>query len=360
MKILLLGEYSGLNNELKSALVAAGHEVTLAGSNDFFKKYPADINLGRGSNIYTYKISQLILPFLNLNKFVGYDVVHVINFYIFPRVPFFNLFLIRFLKNNNALVTLSGAGDDPFFIKYAESTMRYNPIPSHEKYDRRGKQYYMRSESHLKTMREYMNYVDGVIPIMYEYYSTFCAAGYASKTSLPVAIPINLEKIPEKSNCLKNNKVVFFHGLNRYGFKGTYLIEEAFINISSKYPRDVECVIAGNMPFDSYMKLVDRVNVSVDQVFSYSLSMNPLYSMARNKFVCGGAEQESSILYDGVLPPVANIQPDINQIFNVFENIIENKHLISDRSEEGRAFVSKYHNPDLVAFKYIEYWNSLS
>ena len=360
MKILLLGEFSGLNNELKNALIEAGHDVTLAASNDFFKAYPTDINLGYGTNIYSYKIRQLILPLLNLKKLTGYDVVHVINFYIIPRFPFFNLFLIKFLKANNGLLTLAGARDDPFFVTLSESTMRYSPIPPHELYDRGGKPYYMRQQSHIHAMHRYMNYIDGVIPIMFEYYSTFCAAGYSDKTRNPIPIPINSGKIPFKENILKNNKVVFFHGLNRRGFKGTFIIEKCFEEFSQKYPNDVECIIDGNMPFAKYMELMSRMNVTLDQVFSYSLAMNSLYSMAQGKVVCGGAEKESSILYSGETPPVYNITPDQQQIVSVLEDILANRNTIKERSEASRAFVEKFHAPTLVAEQYISYWNSLN
>lgn len=360
MRILLIGEYSGLNNELKSALISIGHHVTLAASNDFFKKYPSDINLGNGSNIYTYKLSQFFFPLLHLRKFVGYDIVHIINFYIFPRAPHLNLFFVKFLKQNNGLVTLSGAGDDPFFVKYSKETMRYNPINPHEEYDRNGKAYYMRSKKHLDIMHKYMNYIDGVIPIMYEYYSTFCEAGYSDKVCFPIPIPIDVSSIEKKDNTIKNGKVFFFHGLNRYGFKGTFIIEKCFDLIRSKYPRDVSCTIDGGMPFNEYMLLVDSMNVNVDQVFSYSLSMNPLYSMAKSKVVCGGAELESAILYEGSLPPVYNIKPDVDFIVKVFEEIIENKTDIPRIGMESRDFVEKYHNPTIVARQYLRYWDSLS
>ena len=45
MRILLIGEYSGLHNSLKEGLEKNGHEVTLIGSGDGFKKYPMDINI---------------------------------------------------------------------------------------------------------------------------------------------------------------------------------------------------------------------------------------------------------------------------------------------------------------------------
>lgn len=359
MKILLVGEYSGLNKELKSALQAQGHEVILAAASDFWKKFDADINLGYGSNIYSYKARQLLLPFLKMNEFKGYDVVHLINFYIFPRLPLLNLWFLRLLKKNNGKVTISGSGDDPFFVKYSESTMRYSPIPWHEKYDRGGA-YYMRSKHHLSVMHKYMECIDGVIPIMYEYYSTFCAAGYAHKTSSPIPIPINCNAIEFKDNCLKNNKVVFFHGLNRPGFKGTFLIEKGFDELKRKYPNDVECIIEGRMPFNKYMELLSKINISVDQVFSYSLAMNALYSMAQGKIVAGGAEEESKILYEGVLPPVYNLLPDHDALMSSFEKILEDRAGIAERSAESRAFVAGFHAPDTVASSYINYWNSLS
>jgi len=358
VNILLLGEYSGLNNELKSALICLGHDVTLAAANDFYKEYPADINLGYGSNIYSYKLRQLFLPLFKSNKFKGYDIVHVINFYTFPRSPVLNLWLVKFLKKHNNVVTLSGAGDDPFFVKYSEDTMRYSPIPSHEKYDR-GRPYYMRSDYHVSVMHRYMEYVDGVIPIMFEYYSTFCAAGYSHKVCKPIPMPINCRKIDYKENIIKNNKVVFFHGLNRPGFKGTFLIEKSFDKLKRKYPNDVECIIDGKMSFDKYMKVLSNTNVSLDQVFSYSLAMNALYSMAQGKIVAGGAEEESGILYGGILPPVYNLLPDSNSLMSTLELVLENRAEIVTQSAASREFVIEYHASDSVAEKYISYWNTL-
>ena len=43
MKILLIGEYSGLHNSLKDGLQLNGHSVTLLGTGDGFKNFPVDI-----------------------------------------------------------------------------------------------------------------------------------------------------------------------------------------------------------------------------------------------------------------------------------------------------------------------------
>lgn len=358
MKILLIGEFSGLQNELKNGLSTLGHNVKLAASSDFFKKYPADIDLGSGSNIYTYKLKQLLYPFLNLRKMVGYDVVHLVTPYIIPRLLSLNFYIMKFLKENNNIVTLSGAGTDPFFVAYSEKTMRYSPIPWDEKVDRNGKRHYMRSEAQQKSMRKCVELVDRVIPIMYEYYSTFCAAGYQEKTEMPIPIPINIKK-HNISVDFYNKKLVFFHGLNRPGFKGTFLIESAFRRLREKYPSDVECIIEGKMAFDDYLKILAKTNISVDQVFSYSLAMNALYSMAQGKVVCGGAEIESGILYQGELPPVFNLEPNENSILQVFEDILEKRSDLESMAYSSRAFVECNHDSLKVAQKYVECWRSI-
>jgi hypothetical protein len=357
MKILLIGEFSGLQNELKSGLLHLGHEVTLAAASDFYKKYPADINLGYGDNIYSYKLRQLIYPFLNLRNFANYDVVHIVNFYTIPRLLGLNIFLMKYLKKNNGILTLSGAGDDPFFVKFSEKTMRYSPIPWDEKIDRSGKLHYMRDSNHLLAMHECMKIVDQVIPIMFEYYSTFIEAGYSLKTTKPIPIPININK--HKTSFSLSDKLVFFHGLNRPGFKGTFLIKEAFERLEKNYPNDVECIIDGKMAFEDYIKVISKTNVSVDQVFSYSLAMNALYSMAQGKIVCGGAEKESSILYNGELPPVFNLQPNSNEIYNTFIRVLEQKNDLINISNSSRLFVENYHNGLKVAQQYVDCWNSI-
>jgi glycosyltransferase involved in cell wall biosynthesis len=357
MKILLVGEFSGLQNELKGGIKQLGHDVTLAAANDFFKNLPSDINLGFGRNVYSYKFRQLLYPFLNLRRLAGYDVVHLVSFYIVPRSTLLNLYIWNFLKSNNGVVTLSGAGSDPFFTSFSENTMLYSPIPWEEKFDRKGRASYMRSGRHLSGMHECMKVVDGVIPIAYEYYSTFLKAGYADKLLQPIPIPINHRNI--KSSFKIDRKVLFFHGLNRYGFKGTFLIEEAFARLTERYPNDVQCIISGGVSLKEYLSILSKVNVSVDQVFSYSLGMNALYSMAQGKVVCGGVENESSILYNGELPPAFNMRPSVDEIYNTLVSVLDHRSELSDISERSEIFVKKHHDSLTIAGRYVEYWSSI-
>ena len=44
MKILLVGEYNSSHHTLKEGLVALGHQVTVVGLGDGFKKRKVDVN----------------------------------------------------------------------------------------------------------------------------------------------------------------------------------------------------------------------------------------------------------------------------------------------------------------------------
>ena len=87
--------------------------------------------------------------------------------------------------------------------------------------------------------------------------------------------------------------------------------------------------------------------------------MNALYSMAQGKVVCGGAEVESSILYQGEMPPVFNLQPDENFIFEVFEHILASRTSLESEAYMSRRFVERYHDSLKVAEKYVECWKSI-
>src|SRR5699024_360448 len=98
--------------------------------------------------------------------------------------------------------------------------------------------------------------------------------GYrANKVSRVLPFPINIEEISYTENIIKD-KIVIFHGLNREASKGTGFIREAMEKLQENYKDEVEIIIDGYMPFDSYMKLLSKVNVVVDQCLTYGYGIN--------------------------------------------------------------------------------------
>ena len=79
MKILLLGEFSGVHTNLKEGLEALGHSVTLASSGDSYKNFQGDFNYAPKKNNKLYRVLfKIIFLLLTIKKLYHYVVVQII------------------------------------------------------------------------------------------------------------------------------------------------------------------------------------------------------------------------------------------------------------------------------------------
>lgn len=352
MKILLLGDYSALYKNLKEGLVELGHDAVVASYGDGWKNIPRDIDFGSSGGGVFGKVRRKLSPILNISKLVGYDVVQYINaFYLYhPLFP--NKKYINFLKSGNERFFLSAAGDDAYFWRNGRRTLKYSPFEDFLKYDLKAQNYYMSSDKCYAYNQWLAASVDGVIPIMHEYEVSYNNHPNLRQT---IPIPINLSRIDFSENIV-GRKLVVFHGLSRYGFKGTRHVEKAFQILAKKYPNDLELVIDGGMPLDKYLDFMSRVNVVIDQTNSYSLGVNGVYAMAMGKVVLGGAEPESLVSLGVSDTPAINILPDYKDIISKVEFLLETKSQIPNIGYESRMFVERTHGHVNVASKYLEAW----
>ena len=142
-----------------------------------------------------------------------------------------------------------------------------------------------------------------------------------------IPIPINTDKIKFRENKV-SKKITIFHGLNRYGFKGTRHIEKAFEILNNRYPNDLELIIKGKMPLRDYLELMQKTNVVIDQTSTYTLGVNGVYALAMGKVVFGGAEPESLKAMGVNRAPIINILPNADNIVRNVEKLLENKESI--------------------------------
>lgn len=357
MRVLLVGEYSGLFNCLKDGLVKLGHEVYLASDGDAYRNYPSDFRWDVKVNSYTLKnLLSFAKVLLNLRLFKGYDVVMFVSTRVlyYEYFPWFNRWFYKYVIKANRKSYICDSGLD--FIGYKYWFERTNCKYYHYTlgYFNQEKQ----SSWLLNTRAEKMEYdirnrVDGLIPIWYEY-----AQPYRSFPNLKKAIriPINIEKFSYTPNIV-NEKIVFFHGLTRKCKGGVY-IQEAFDRLRDKYADVAEFVCDGGLPFDEYMKITSRANVILDDVNSYSFSMNALFAMARGKIYMGGAEPEGNKELGYENCPVINLTRNVDQICEAIEYIIANKEKIEGMGMASRLFVEKYHNHIDIARQYVDCWGN--
>ncbi len=208
---------------------------------------------------------------------------------------------------------------------------------------------------HNREMRkwevELLNKIDGYIPIWYEYAEPFRSYKKLKQT---IRIPINLSKFEYKPN-LVSDKIVFFHGLSRSCKGGIYILN-AFEKLKNKYKNKAEFICAGGLPFVEYMKIIDRTNVILDDVNSYSIAMNGLFSMAKGKIVMGGSEPEGNKELGYIDSPVINLRRSVDQICGCIEDLIERRDEMEEMGLRSRLFVEQYHDYIEIAKKYEEVW----
>lgn len=347
MRILLYGEYSGVHKYLQVGLRALGHECVIASSGDSWKSINGDVTLGSSSKTFIGRVSRKVVPILKAHGLTGYDVIQFMSTHEYSMHPLFRKYIEFLIRKNKKSFLLSG-GCDPIFYQGIGSTgLKYHPCEGCLKYD------YKICPTKMNHWEEWQNkmndLVDGIIPISESYALLYRDHLNARKM---IRLPVDINSLQFSENIV-NNKIVFFHGINRYGFKGSYLIEEAFNIIKKKYSNDVEMIIGGRMPFAEYTKYLRNVNVVVDQTFGYGLGMNALISMALGRVTM--TRYEESLFASDV--PAVNIQPTVENIVSNIERIIDEKEKIEDVSRNSRKFVETFHDCRIIAKNYLNEWS---
>ena len=338
MKILIFGEFSGLSNCLKDGFITLGHQVYLVSEGDGTKDYPSDLRWDVKCKIASLsKLLGYVKLFLHRKKLCGYDVALFVSTSM-SKYIFINKFFYGLIINRNKTVYWVGSGLNATSNTYwlSDKKFKYYNYASKTRFAKMSPKLF---NDYIQWERYLLDKIDGLIPIWYEYAQPF--RDYP-KLLPAIRIPVNIDKFEYKPNRI-NGKIVFFHGISRAS-KGGEFILAAFEKLRKKYKDEAEFIAKGNLPFDEYMKIIDRTNVIVDDANSYSFAMNVLFSMAKGKICVGGAEPESNNELGYKYNPVVNIKADVNQIASALENIIKNKDKIEEWGHESRKFVEEYHN----------------
>lgn len=352
MKILLIGEYSGLHNHLKKGLERLGNEVIIWADADGFKSFPSDIRIIKESKSKIIKGLNIFWCSINMKH---YDIVQMINYHPFPRQFQLNKNIIRYLLLRNKklfIVGAGGSGSNTILANYFKYDYKYRDIYLFDSME--GELWSLSSVG--KKYNEWINSrIHGYIPIMFEYAEPYRRINY-NKLNQTIPLPIDTETVHYSDNIV-SNKIKFFYGLNRQD-KGTDLIVPAMERLKENYPDEVEIVVDGKMPIDQYLKLLETVNVVIDQAYSVSYGMNALYAMAKGRVVVGGGEEECLQEFGLTECPIVPINPDVDDIYNKLVMVLERKDEILEWGRRSREFVETHHDAVKIAAQYLEVWEN--
>ena len=362
MKILLLGEYSNVHATLADGLRKLGHQVTVLSNGDFWKNYPRDIDLVRkpgklGGILYIAKLLTIV------HKLRGYDIVQLINPMLLELKAERIFSIYRYLRKHNKKVILGGFGMDYYWVHVCcqDKPLRYSDFNIGDKLRNNADALKERKEW-LGTTKERLNRMiaedcDGIITGLYEYWACYYP-NFPRKTTF-IPFPIRSYAHTADISYAIPQKIKLFIGINklRSEYKGTDIMLKAAQTIAEKYPEKVELRVAESLPFKQYVEMMNGSDAILDQLYSYTPSMNPLEAMARGIICIGGGEPENyEIIHETQLKPILNVLPTYESVYQQLEQLVLHPERIPQLKKESIEYINKHHDYMKVAKKYEEYY----
>lgn len=394
MKILLIGEASFLHNTLKKGLVERGHRVTTMSDGNGWHDAPRDIDLRRdgrwGKLGGLWVVWQLLR---HLPQLCGNDVVQIHNYQFVPLMYRWNTLLLRFLKLTNRCVVKGCFGDDPqIFRRQAQGVPAYS--------DTYWSGQLQNTDQHRDRIAEVVEHgaeaswrkttamADALVPCLYEYWLDYNEPPYAAKLHY-IPLPMECKKmvrwcdgemvkcggndtpshpndsqLPTNLTTSPSHHLTILIGLQpkRDFMKGAMKIAMFVEEVARRHPGKVQIKYVEGVPYDEYMRLLAEADVLVDQLYSYTPSMNSLAAMARGTVVIGGGEEEYyEFIGEDTLRPIINVRPDVPDEENIatIERALFTDGMLERMAQESIQFVHKYHDYRLVAKQYEQLYYSL-
>lgn len=364
MRILLFEEYSGLHTFLAKGLRELGHEVTIAANGNMFHNFPRDIDIRRGTGKLA-GIKHMCRMIRLLPQFTGYDIVQLINPDCFGlkaerEYPFFN-----FLRRHNRKIAVGAFGCDWYWVDDGlhHKTFRYGDFYIGD---------IMRTDTAAQTfINEYaetpkgkytryvMNHADVIPTCLYEYQT--CYSRYFPEKTHFIPLPI-ITQDEQPVHLFDQQRIHFFIGIDkrRSTYKGTDIMYAALEQIADKYPDDCQIVKVESLPYEEYEKSMNRCDVMLDQLYSYTPSINSLLAMSKGIIVVGGGEPENyEIIHEDTLRPIINVEPTFESVYQQLEWIIRHKDKINQLKKDSIAYVKRHHHYLKVAKQYIKMYEDL-
>lgn len=353
MKILLLGELSGVHQELAPGLRRLGHEVVTGHSKLANPDFESDIPFFRaptGATGAKVWIRDIISQIGHAPKMTGYDIVQIIT----PK--FFNWkihgAMLRFVKRHNGkLVVINTACTSDFYRRVAALT--YRPCKECLKFDLKAETCIYDRPDEQSAEHMAFELADAIVATHFEYAFALADTRFAGKVvNIPLPIDTNCHR---PSPMRPTDKVRIWYGETRYGFKGSPFILPALDRLAAgPFGQEVEIVRSGRLAFTDYLDFLGSLHIVIDQASSYGMGMNALYAMARGRATLTGAEHET-LDFVGVSAeenPMINIRPDVKQIYSVLAGLVERRGELAEIGRQSAAYVAQYHATDVIAAQY--------
>ena len=370
MKILLLGEYSNVHSTLARGLRASGEQVCVASDGDGWKNYPRDIDLSREGKGRAAFMASLLKA---LPSMKGYDVVQLINPMFLELKAEHIEPVYRYLRRHNGKIVLGAFGMDHYWVSVNSEIrpLRYSDFNFGDR-PRTDPEAEIYRKEWTGTPKERLNRLiasdcDGIVAGLYEYWATYREVTVSGTDGRPVRdkmtyIPFPIVMPRNPVTTMSGDKFRLFAGISRgrSAYKGTDIMLEAAREVLRAYPDRMELRIAEGVPFSEYTRLMEGSDAILDQLYSYTPSMNSLLAMSKGIIDIGGGEPENyRILGEEELRPIVNVLPSKESVRAEIERLVLNPDIIPDLKRQSVEYVRRHHDYMKVARQYMDFYRSL-
>ena len=373
MRILLFGNPSTMHSNLAKGLRELGHHVRCISHRTGWRRFPVDdILLERRTDIngklafldYLFKAIPILW------KCKGYDIVQLngpmfLEFRGSYMKPFYD-----FLRSHNRKVVMGAFGDDYHIVERMLNSdiLRYSDqkIGKEIREDEAAKaqrEEWIQDSCHEVGISKYISAdCDAIVACLYEYWA--CYVDVYSEKTVFLPLPIVTQPVEslsdERLKCKSPIQVFIGIQKERSIFKGTDIMLKAARDILREYPELLKLQIAENVPYEEYEKMLSGADVMLDQLYSYTPSMNSLLAMSKGIVVVGGGEPENyNILGEKELRPIINVQPTYESVYNALKEIIHHPECLQELKRQSIAYVNRYHDYRKVAKEYETFYKKL-
>lgn len=359
MKILLLGEYSNVHATLAEGLRALGHQVTVASNGDFWKDYPRDIDLARKPG----KLNGLALMakiYALLPRWRNFDVVQLINPLFLELKAERIMPIYKYLRRHNRKMVLCAMGMDWYWVNECtyRKPLRYSDFNIGQQM-RTDEPAVREQKDWLNTPKGRLNqYIaqdcDLIVTGLYEY--DVCYRPHFAEKTHYIPLPIKPLSTPPHIKEVENGQPLnIFIGISkgRNAYKGTDIMLRAAEDVQAKYPDRMKLIKVEGLPFNEYQRLMDGSDAILDQLYSYTPSMNPLLAMSKGIVCIGGGEPENyDILGERELHPIINVQPCYDSVYHELEQLVLHPERLPELKQQSIEYICRHHDYLKVARQY--------
>lgn len=364
MRIALIGEYSGLHNNLKAGLQQLGHEVVIFASGDGFKQFPYDRYMGVKEPGYfeLLKFFAWTQPALLKEIVSTFDVIQLINpgALLAPnrgRGAYYRI-LATILKQGYGVKSLVVAGCDNFVERQVSAA--YPQLCGGCLLDQGREICIYKSDAWHENSSIAASIADVIVPFSCPTYAQ-AYAHLGGKNTPPLMFPLETRNLPATENIVAG-KIKLLHGIIRPGFKGSEAILNAMHRIQAKYPNRFEIIVPEKLPFAEYIAMLSKVNVVLDQSLADGFGMNALFSMALGRVVMTSYNENTvmgDLDYRSV--PAINITGGEGVIFSELEKLLDwDSEKFRRQGMLSRQYVEEQCEPAKIAEKLVDRWNAVS